>query len=866
MSRELRPHQVVMLDRLRSSLIAGFRRPMVQAPTGSGKTVLAGAIVKGARAKGKRVLFVVPAISLIDQTVRSFWAEGITDIGVIQGQHPMTRPEAPVQVASVQTLQRRAIPPFDVVLIDEAHRWFEMVGQWMADAGWQKVPFIGLSATPWTRGLGKHYDDLIQVTTTAELIEAGYLSPFRVYAPSHPDLGGVRTVAGDYHEGDLSEAMNKPALVADVVTTWRQRGENRPTFVFAVDRAHAKHLQGEFEKAGIGCGYIDAFTKPDEREAMFKRFSAGELRVIASVGCLTTGVDLDVRCIVLARPTRSEMLYCLDSETEVLTSHGWRGMGDVREGDCVATLADLATGEGQWSPVKAVVERDMAPTEAWVQYQSPRANFRVTDQHRMIFRGAHEKEPGYRIATAAEMLPVKGGVKVPTAVTIRQPGVPLTDAELYFIGMMMTDGTWTATAGSISQSERHPEIIERIEACLVGCGIGYTKSRVASPDEDATVQERHTRWRFDISAGKPKGHGNLGRGQVASKRTYREVAGVTGYRHLLPFLDKDFAPALMALSRSQFLTLLQGIHDGDGFKMKSPSVDWTPRSWTVCSARPLFAERLQALAAINGFTGHLRSELGSRKNPIWFLTVTPQDWRHMGGYASANKSPRPQIETKPATAERVWCVETETGTIVTRRRGKVTVVGNCQIIGRGLRTAKDHPVYGPKFDCTILDHSDTTLRLGFVTDIHHDVLDDGRERQKAEPRQKPEALPKECSACNFLKPAKTPKCPACGFKPERQSEIVCEDGQLVEMTPRRKKANADEKAFVFGQLKAYARSKGHKPGWAANKFRERFDVWPNACRDAPEIEPTPETLNWIKSRQIAFANRRKEPTYAAAAE
>lgn len=499
MSRELRPHQIKAIDGLRSSLKAGFRRPLLFLPTGAGKTRCAGEIVKGARAKGKRVLFVVPAISLIDQTVRSFYAEGIRDIGVIQGNHLMTNPAAPVQVASVQTLQRRAIPPFDVVMIDEAHRWFEMVGQWMDNADWQKVPFIGLSATPWTRGLGKHYDDLIQVTTTAELIEAGYLSPFRVYAPSHPDLGGVRTVAGDYHEGDLSEAMNKPALVADVVTTWRQRGENRPTFVFAVDRAHAKHLQGEFEKAGINCGYIDAFTKPDEREAMFKRFSAGELRVIASVGCLTTGVDLDVRCICLCRPTRSEMLYC-------------------------------------------------------------------------------------------------------------------------------------------------------------------------------------------------------------------------------------------------------------------------------------------------------------------------------------------------------------------------------QLVGRGLRTAKDHPVYGPKSDLILLDHSDTTLRLGFVTDIHHDVLDDGRERQKAEPRQKPEALPKECSACNFLKPAKTPKCPACGFKPERQSEIVCEDGQLVEMTPRRKKAKADEKAFVFGQLKAYARSKGHKPGWAANKFRERFDVWPNACRDAPEIEPTAETLNWIKSRQIAFANRRKEPTYAAAAE
>lgn len=152
MSRELRPHQVRIIERLRHSLASGRRRPMVQAPTGAGKTVVAGAIVKGARSKAKRVLFVVPAISLIDQTVRSFFAEGIRDVGVIQGNHPMTDPAAPVQIASIQTLQRRAIPPFDIVVIDEAHRWFEMLGPWMAAEDWQEVPFVGLSATLGPRG------------------------------------------------------------------------------------------------------------------------------------------------------------------------------------------------------------------------------------------------------------------------------------------------------------------------------------------------------------------------------------------------------------------------------------------------------------------------------------------------------------------------------------------------------------------------------------------------------------------------------------------------------------------------------------------------------------------------------------------
>lgn len=305
--KPLRPHQQSALTMLRQSIGKGNKRPMVQAPTGFGKTVLAAHIVRGALDKVNRVIFVVPAISLIDQTVRSFHDDGIECVGVLQGIHELTDRSQPVQVASIQTLMRRRIPDAGIVLVDEAHRWFDFMGEWMAQ--WDKVPFVGLSATPWTKGLGKHYDDLIIAATTEDLIRDGYLSKFRVFAPSKPDLTGVRTVAGDYHEGDLAEAMNKPPLVADLVQTWKQRAEGRPTLAFGVDRAHAKAIQADFQAAGISCGYIDAFTERRDREQIGRSFNRGELQVVANVGCLTTGVDWDVRCIVLARPTKSEILF-----------------------------------------------------------------------------------------------------------------------------------------------------------------------------------------------------------------------------------------------------------------------------------------------------------------------------------------------------------------------------------------------------------------------------------------------------------------------------------------------------------------------------------------------------------------------------
>lgn len=307
--KELRPHQQRAIDMLRHSLVAGHRRPMLQLATGAGKTVIAATITRQARAKDKRVCFIVDALSLIDQTVEAFYAEGVHGIGVIQADHPMTDWSKPVQVASVQTLRRRGMPRCDLVIVDEAHSQDEWLKSVMTSEEWAKVPFIGLSATPWSKGLGNFYDDLLIPVSMQELIDAGYLSTFRVFAPAHPDLSGVKTVGGDYHEGQLAEVMNGEALVADVVRTWAERGEGRPTLCFCVDRAHAKKMQARFNEAGIPAGYIDAFTDREERKRVRADLDAGRIRVVCNVGCLTKGVDWAIGCIILARPTKSEMLF-----------------------------------------------------------------------------------------------------------------------------------------------------------------------------------------------------------------------------------------------------------------------------------------------------------------------------------------------------------------------------------------------------------------------------------------------------------------------------------------------------------------------------------------------------------------------------
>ncbi|WP_201156634.1 DEAD/DEAH box helicase [Rhodobaculum claviforme] len=306
-AKVLRPHQVRALKMIRQSAGKGNRRIVCTMPTGAGKTVLAAKLIENALAKGNRAIFTAPAISLIGQTVAAFEAEGIRDTGVMQANHPRTNASARVQVASVQTLARRDIPDASLVIVDECHIRSQAIDDLMAER--PDVFFIGLSATPWAKGMGLRWQDLVVPVTIGDLITDGFLSRFTAYAPNVPDLSGVKVRAGEYVESGLADVMGQAALMGSVVQTWLEKGEDRPTLCFAVNRAHAADLQAEFERHGIAAGYVDAMSDRLERDLINLRFRTGDIRVICSVRTMTTGVDLPVSCIIDAAPTRSEMLH-----------------------------------------------------------------------------------------------------------------------------------------------------------------------------------------------------------------------------------------------------------------------------------------------------------------------------------------------------------------------------------------------------------------------------------------------------------------------------------------------------------------------------------------------------------------------------
>jgi DNA repair protein RadD len=305
--KTLRPHQVRAIEGLRASLGKGNRRVVLQGPVGFGKTLVAARVIEGALAKGNSVVFTAPMISLIDQTVDAFEAEGVRDIGVMQANHPRTNRLARVQIASVQTLARRDIPNAALVIVDEAHIRSAVIDKLMADR--PDVFFVGLTATPWAKGMGLRWQDLVIPCTIQQLIDTEFLSRFRVFAPDVPDLTGVKVQNGDYIASGLEEVMGDAKLVGSVVGTWMERGEARPTLCFAVNRAHAAQIQQEFERAGVSAAYVDGETDMVERARIGRKFRQGEFAVICSVRTMTTGVDLPVSCIIDAAPTKSEILH-----------------------------------------------------------------------------------------------------------------------------------------------------------------------------------------------------------------------------------------------------------------------------------------------------------------------------------------------------------------------------------------------------------------------------------------------------------------------------------------------------------------------------------------------------------------------------
>lgn len=309
----LRDYQVDAIQRLGVEFVQGNRVVLLALATGAGKTTVGAEMIRGAVAKGRRVLFIAHRKELIDQASKRLAEFGI-EHGVIMGdRHPRANPGLPVQVGSIQTLVKRELPQFDFIIIDEAHHARADSYQAVIDAS-PTAKVVGLTATPWRedgRGLGDLFKGIVVGATPQQLVERGFLCPLGGFVFYEPDLVGIeRKKSGDYQEDQLAERMNKRTVIGDIVTRWKERAGGVKTVVFACNVQHSRDIVAEFVAAGVPAAHVDGETPKAERAAILGRLATGELQVVSNCQILTEGWDLpSLGCVILARPTTSLALF-----------------------------------------------------------------------------------------------------------------------------------------------------------------------------------------------------------------------------------------------------------------------------------------------------------------------------------------------------------------------------------------------------------------------------------------------------------------------------------------------------------------------------------------------------------------------------
>lgn len=324
-----RPFQHAAHEALRQGFRDGHKNQLIMAPTGAGKTYLGHRIAHEALVKGRKVVFVCDRTTLINQTSKTADAYGLSAHGIVQANHWRRAVDMPYQIASAQTIAKRGYwPAADVVIIDEAHTQLKV---WVEFAQSNKAACIGLSATPFSAGLGKIFTNLINATTMHDLTQSGVLVPMRVLSCKRVDMTGAATSGGEWTDAAAEE--RGMGIVGDVVKEWVTHGENRKTIVFGATIRHCQEMAKQFLDAGVMAAVFTSETTAPERELLLKEYSKHDscLRVLISVEALAKGFDVpDVGCVVDCRPLRKSLSTAIQ-----MWGRGLRSSPETGKQDCI---------------------------------------------------------------------------------------------------------------------------------------------------------------------------------------------------------------------------------------------------------------------------------------------------------------------------------------------------------------------------------------------------------------------------------------------------------------------------------------------------------------------------------------------------
>lgn len=690
-------------------------------------------------------------------------------------------PTAPGFVGGVNTVIRRDMSKIkdtvSLVFQDECHHV-------LADNLWGKAASLfpranGLyvTATPLRadgKGLGRHadgiFDEFIFGPPMRQLIREGSLTDYRIYAPpSDIDLTAMKFGSdGDYSRPELVKRAKKSGIVGDVVSNYEKYCQGVQTVVFVVDVEQAHEVANKLNDCGVSAVALSANNTDSERQQAINAFKRKEIQVIVNVDLLGEGFDCPaIECVIMARPTMSYGLYCLSEDTEVLTPQGWIGISDAEKIEEVYGF-DMQDSSISVQPVTGHVVRDKYDDEDMYGIKGPHLDILVSDKHDMVVK-SKPRTGLMRKQKAEDVAQRKSMFNIPVSGVGEFKGADLSDSDLEFLGWFLSDGHLNKynNAVAISQSVVKQRHCESIEKAIRGCGFKFGKHLAKRKDCPDTHNDLYV---YSVSKGEPRGRDKH----------------LTGWSRLEKWLDKSIPPCYDDLTVDQFEKLLRTFNLGDGLNNHG-SLDYVKRTLTVTAGdNKTMADRLQHMCIVRGYRCNMAVQSTEGKKDLYLLHIRKSMFSSVAGRndrdgSISGKKPykRSRFEVKRYGGSKVWCLSNPLGTLITRRNGKVAIVGNCQQFGRGIRLLPGKQ-YG-----LIIDMVGNVKRHGLPDAPREWSLD---RREKRSGGNSGDLTTKTCSDCLAVYAVGPSRCPFCGGNAPApgtsgRGDLVVVDADLRELSP-----------------------------------------------------------------------------------
>ncbi|ORZ33368.1 P-loop containing nucleoside triphosphate hydrolase protein [Catenaria anguillulae PL171] len=342
---KLRPYQEECIAKCIEALTErGVKKQAVSLPVGSGKTVVFANLlqkVPDPKPGASKVLVLAHRKELLDQARNQIRrAAPHLRVGMDGGgeKEPKDLSAFDVIVASVPALGssrskrlfKYDVNEFKLIIIDEAHhaaaqtyiRILDHFGVWNEDS---HMMVWGCSATLRRMdalSLGQVFNEVVYERGFLEMIQDGHLCDFTLKTLcTSTDLSHVSSHSGDYALGALADTINTPDRNAAIVDGWLKASaaadhggapRRLSTLVFAATIEHVEELCAAFQARGVDARYLHSRSTADfaARRELVEEFRQGKFPVLVNCGILTEGTDIpNIDCIILARPTRSGILY-----------------------------------------------------------------------------------------------------------------------------------------------------------------------------------------------------------------------------------------------------------------------------------------------------------------------------------------------------------------------------------------------------------------------------------------------------------------------------------------------------------------------------------------------------------------------------